>query len=141
MKTTTFTPALIKFALAAALLTLLFRLGLSSFLEHKQFVLVIVIAVLYGISMYISGRYFGTKDHKYLPIHDIGFRFHLTTFLVYNLISYSRYILKLQSSLENITQLYNTSLICFFFLVIHGYYYIKVKKNSIRNLDKRDLFE
>lgn len=49
--------------------------------------IVIVVVINYGLSMAISGWYFGRKDAEYLPIYDIGFRFHLTPYLVHNMIS------------------------------------------------------
>lgn len=137
----TLTPPLIKFAIVATLLTILFRFSLSASLEHYSFYLIIGVAMLYFIGMFIIGKYFGIKDCDHLPIYDIGFRFHVTTFIVHNTVSYSWFFLHLNSKLENIGQLYTMTIIWGFLLLTHCFYYIKTRKHSIKHLDKDDLFE
>lgn len=68
------TKNLLRFAIAATLLTIAFRHSLSTALESKQYALVTLIAILYSISMFASGWYFGKKDRNDLELHDIGFR-------------------------------------------------------------------
>ena len=81
----TITSFLLRFALTAIILTIIFRYFLSYGIENKSLIIIALSAILYGAAMFISGWYFGKKDGEYLPIYDVGFRFHFTTYLIYNL--------------------------------------------------------
>ena len=70
----TITSFLLKFALAASVLALIFRYFLSYGIENKAPMIIIVSSVLYGVAMFINGFYFGKKDSEYLPIYDVGLR-------------------------------------------------------------------
>ncbi|MDO5607294.1 MAG: hypothetical protein Q4G08_02450, partial [Capnocytophaga sp.] len=81
------TKPLLKFAFTAVVLTLLFRYFLSYGIENKSFVITVLSSTLYAVAMFAAGFYFGKKDREFLPIYDIGFRFHLVTYLIHNSIS------------------------------------------------------
>ena len=130
-----------KFAITILVLTVLFRYSLSTLLSNKEFILVIIPSILYFFAMFISGFYFGKKDKEFLPIFDIGFRFHFVTYIVYILISEIWFLMRFASKYENIKTVHITAIIWGFFLVIHFVFYLVAKKNSINNLDKSDLFE
>lgn len=66
------TPYLLRFTLAAAVLTVVFRYFLSYGIEVDSGTIIIVSASLYGFLMFGSGWYFGHKESDYLPIYDIG---------------------------------------------------------------------
>ncbi len=138
---TLITPNLLKFTLATIILTIIFRIGLSTSITNKMTLAVILCSVFYGILMWFNGNYFGRKEYEYLPIYDIGFRFHLSTFLAHNLISILWFVFAFESKYENIIIIYITTLIWSAFLIIHMIYYLSVRKSSIKNLDKKDLFE
>ncbi|MEN5436578.1 hypothetical protein ABE545_23305 [Sphingobacterium faecium] len=95
------------YAIVALLLTITFRYCLSSVLEAKEYTLISLIAIAYGISMFASGWYFGNKDRKDLELHDIGFRFHLVTYIIFNAISEIWFLLGFNSTNE---QVYGTQL-------------------------------
>jgi hypothetical protein len=135
------TSNLIKFTFATVVLTIIFRIGLSTSITNKMTAAVIICSIVYGILMWLNGSYFGRKEYEYLPIYDIGFRFHLSTFLAHNLISIVWFVFGFESKYENIEVIYITALIWSTFLIIHLIYYISIKKSSIKNLDKEDLFE
>tara|TARA_B110000240_G_C13508215_1_gene457537 strand:+ start:2985 stop:3407 length:423 start_codon:yes stop_codon:yes gene_type:complete len=135
------TSNLIKFTFATAVLTIIFRIGLSTSINNKMIAAVIICSIVYGILMWLNCSYFGRKEYEYLPIYDIGFRFHLSTFLVHNIISIVWFVFGFESKYENIEVIYITALIWSTFLIIHLIYYLSIKKSSIKNLDKEDLFE
>lgn len=135
------TPNLIKFTLITIILTILFRIGLSTSITNEMMIAVILSAIIYAISMLINGSYFGRKEYEYLPIYDIGFRFHLSTFIAHNVISILWFAFGFESKYENIKVIYITALIWSVFLIIHLVYFLSVRKSSIKNLDKEDLFE
>ncbi len=135
------TPNLIKFTIATIILTIIFRIGLSTSITNKMTLAVIIFAIAYAILMWFNGSYFGRKENEYLPIYDIGFRFHLSTFLAHNVVSILWFVFGFESKYENIKVIYITALIWSVFLIIHFIYYLSVRKSSIRNLDKENLFE
>ena len=137
----TLTPSLLRFAIVAILLTFSFRVALSAFLEAQQFNFVIPIAVLYAATMFIAGRYYGKKDSAYLPIFDIGFRFHLVTFLQFNLVSFAWQLFGNPSTYERVSTLYWTFIYWGLALGFHFYYYRQVKKSTIKDIHRDDLFE
>lgn len=135
------TPNLIKFTLVTLILTILFRLTLSTTITNMFTVGIILSAIIYAISMWINGSYFGKKEYEYLPIYDIGFRFHFATFIAHNGISILWFVFGFQSHYETINTIFITAAIWSVFLVIHFFYFLSVRKSSIKNLDRDDLFE
>ena len=135
------TPNLVKFTLLICVLTILFRVALSSFITNKMIVPLILTSIVYGILMWISGSYFGKKDYEYLPIYDIGFRFHLATFVTHNLVSILWFTFGFQSKYESVKIIYMTAGIWSIFLLVHLIYYLSVRKSSVNDLDREDLFE
>ena len=91
--------------------------------------------------MFATGWYFGRKDGEYLPIYDVGFRFHLTTYLIHNGISLLWLGLGFGSKYENLSVSIMVAIYWGIFLLLHFIFYIWARKNSIENLDKEDLFE
>ena len=83
----TITRSLQRFALTTTILTVVFRYFLSYGIESQSQLMMILSAILYGLSMFAAGWYFGVKDGEYLPIFDVGFRFHTTTYVIHNGIS------------------------------------------------------
>jgi hypothetical protein len=138
---TFFTKHLLIFALIAAVFTLIFRYFLSYGIENKLTWMVVSSAVLYFVGMFGIGYYYGKADAERLPIHDVGFRFHLVTYLVHNIISYLWFYYGFNSHYERISTIYITVMIWGFFLFIHFIFYIWSKKNSIEGLNKEDLFD
>lgn len=137
----TITPYLLRFALVATILTIIFRFVLSYGIKNQSITIIILSGMTYGISMFISGWIIGKKDGEYLPIFDVGFRFHFTTFLIFSVISELWFILGLNSHYEKIKTIHITILIWSILILIHFIVYLWTRKNSINNLDKNDLFE
>ena len=137
----TLTPYLLRFALAAVVLTLVFRYFLSYGIEIQTKTIVISSAIIYGISMFSSGLFFGKKDGEYLPIFDVGFRFHLATYVIHNGISLLWIWLGFGSKYEKLEISLMVATYWGIFLFLHLIFYLWARRNSINNLDKEDLFE
>jgi len=129
------TPYLLWFALTVAILTVVFRYFLS------YGIIITVSASIYGFLMFASGWYFGKKDREYLPIYDIGFRFHLTTYLVHNTVTLLWLGLGFGSQYEDLKISIMIIIYWGILLLIHFIFFLWSRKNSIKNLDKDDLFE
>ena len=135
------TPYLLRFTLAAAILTVVFRYFLSYGIEVDSGAIIIVSASLYGFLMFGSGWYCGHKESDYLPIYDIGFRFHLTTYVVHNAITLLWLGLGFGSLYEDMKFSVMVAIYWGILLFIHFIFFLWSRKNSIKNLDKKDLFE
>lgn len=135
------TPSLLKFALATTLLTIIFRYSLSYGIDNKTTIIIVLSAILYFIGMFIFGWYFGKKDVNYLPIYDVGFRFHFTTYFVFILVSELWFILKFNSEYEKIRIIHLTAIIWGVLLFFHFLLLLGTRKKAINGLEKEDLFE
>lgn len=137
----TITPYLVKFAITASILTIIFRFFLSYGINEHSKTIILSSAVIYGLMMFVSGWFFGKKDGEYLPIFDVGFRFHLTTYVIHNGISLLWIGLGFGSAKENIDVVLMTMLYWGIFLVLHFVFYLWASKNAIEHLDKNDIFD
>jgi hypothetical protein len=135
------TSFLLKFALAATVLAIIFRYCLSYGIENQTTAIIVLSAVLYAIGMFIVGWHFGKKDRIYLPIHDVGFRFHAATYLIHNSISELWFVFGFNSDYEKIGMIHLQATIWGFFLLCHLLFFLWAKKKSINGLDKTELFE
>ena len=138
---TTITKSLIQFITLTTFLTVIFRISLSEFLNEQLWSFVFIPPLIYFILMYVSGRYFGIKEYKYLPIGDIGFRFHVSTFIVFLIVSYLMYYLGYMSNSEPRGILDITISIWGIFLIIHMILFFKSKNDNIMGINKEDIFD
>jgi hypothetical protein len=132
---------LLKFALSATILVIIFRYFLGYGLENNSHTIIILSSVFYTVGMFAAGWYFGKKDGNYLPIYDVGFRFHCTTYLVHNTISILWTILKITTCYQKIESLIFTVFFWGFLLFIHFIFFLIARKRSFKGLNKSDLFE
>lgn len=135
------TSHLLKFTLVSIILTFIFRFCLSYAITHQNNILISIFAISYGIGMFFNGFYFGKKERNFLPIFDIGFRFHLMTYLAHIICSYIWFILEFNSKCETIQVLNSTAIQWGIFLLIHFLIYLYLKNKSIKGLRKEDIFE
>jgi hypothetical protein len=135
------TPNLIKFTVTATILTLLFRVSLSYGIAHTSNIITILAALLYTVAMFITGWTFGNKDRAYLPIYDVGFRFHLATYLVHNTLSELWFIFNGNAQQEQIITVHSTAVIWGIFLIGHFIFFLLSRKNAIGYLNKEDVFD
>lgn len=137
----TITHNLVKFAIAAIILAILFRFFLTYGIENRSNLIISFSALFYAIAMFMSGWIFGKKDQEYLPIYDVGFRFHLTTYLIHNSISELWFLFDFNSKDETITIIHFTTIIWSLFIIGHFILFLWTRKNAINSLDKKDLFD
>jgi hypothetical protein len=87
------------------------------------------------------GWIFGKRDYQILPLYDIGFRFHLSTYIICNLIAEFWFFLGLQSDYEPTTSVHLTALYWGIVLLIHFIIYLFTRKNAINGIEKSEIFE
>ncbi len=135
------TSNLLKFALFFALGSILFRYGLSwSIANHATFEMWIF-AILYFFFNAGIGWFFGKKDYESFPLNDIGFRFHLVTYMVFNIIWELWFLLGLQSQVENIKIAHQIAFFWGICVLLHFIFYLFNRKNTIKGIDKSEIFE
>jgi len=134
----TITPPLLKFVVAATALTIIFRFFMSYAIDTHSLVIMILPPISYFIGMFTLGFYFGKKDGNFLPIYDVGFRFHLATYLVFISISELWFFLGIGRIEYNI---HLTALIWGIFLLLHFFMFLILRKKSYKGLAKEELFE
>ncbi len=107
------TPPFLGFIATAILLTVAARFCISASLNHYAMKAVIISPLAYAMLMFAAGWWLGSKDAKYLPIYDTGFRFNLTTCIVYLAISYLWFGLGFNSPMEKVSDIHKTFLSLF----------------------------
>lgn len=131
---------LLRFIGVIALWNILFRFSLSYVLENEFWIGAIVPPVIFFLTMYQTGRYFGLKQWNDLPMNT-SFNYHLSNFVVFFLVSYGFYFSGLLSKYEPISSLNYTLVFWGIGLIVHFLYYWKEMKNSIKGLDRDQLFD
>jgi hypothetical protein len=131
----------LRFGALLLIITIPFRLGLSRLLDANEFTTVWVLAAVYALVVFAMGWIFGRKDYESLPIYDIGFRFHLTTFIICNGVAEILFLLKFNSRYEDIRVVHLTTLIWGVFIIIHFIVFLATRKNAIKGISKADIFD
>ncbi len=143
-----FTNRLWQFAGCASIASIAMHIALNLLVSSA--ITWIIIAVLYFCTMYAIGWYFGKKDYQENNIYDIGIRWHITTFLICNALSYLFCVLYYNGTLEAVSQgvvYYNykrvtcNAMVWLVFLVIHFIVFLYTRKNAIKGYNKNEIFE
>lgn len=128
-----------QFVITALALTVLFRYALGGCIENGYWNLIWLCTVTYFCLMFLAGRYFGKKDSAENGIHDIGFRFHLVTYVVCIGMQYLSYYIGWNTgSMRGM----NITALCWGIgLFIHFIFYLLAQKQAIKGYDKDGLFQ
>jgi hypothetical protein len=135
------TSNLLQFAFFFALGSILFRFGLSWSINNHAALMMWIFAILYFIFNFSIAWYFGKKDYLSIPINDVGLRFHLVTYVAFNSIWELCSLLGLKSRVEKATIAHEIALIWGILLFFHFILYMLTRKNTIKGLNKSDIFE
>ncbi|MDX9845862.1 MAG: hypothetical protein RBT74_02675 [Tenuifilaceae bacterium] len=131
----------LRFAAILFLFTVPFRLGLSRLLDAQMFTTAWVVASIYAVAVFITGWILGRKDHESLPLYDIGFRFHLTTYIICNAVAEILFLLDFNSRYENINVVHLTAIYWGVFLVLHFIAFLATRRYAIKGISKSEIFE
>ena len=132
---------LLLFASLLLIYTLLFRYGLGALLTAEKWAWVVFIAVAYGALIFVTAWMTGKRDGINNFLFDAGFRWNLTTFIVWGAASEVWFLLGLHSSHESIRVVHITLLIWSGFLVLHFILFLILRKRTIKGIHKTDIFE
>jgi hypothetical protein len=132
---------LLLFAFLLLVYTILFRFGLSSLLTAEKWIWVILISVFYGAIIFVTAWMTGKRDGMNNFLFDAGFRWNLTTFIVWGVASEAWFLLGLHSQYETIRIVHITLLIWSGFLLLHLILFLILRKRTIKGVHKSDIFE
>lgn len=135
------TKNLLYFAVLFFIGAILFRYALSYSIEYRMFLQVWGVGLAYFFYNFFIGWYFGKRDYEDLPLYDIGFRFHFTTYLLHNSVSLMWFHMGFQSKYESISVVYLTALFWGIGLLIHYALYLRARRNTINGINREDIFE
>ena len=135
------TANLLLFALLLFVYTVAFRFGLGELLTAEKWTWVIIISILYSALCCISGWLTGRRDGKENFYFDAGFRWNLTTWIVWGITSEAWFLLGLQSAHESIRIVHITLLIWSGFLILHLILFLILQRRTIKGVHKSDIFE
>jgi len=76
-----------------------------------------------------------------LHLYDIGFRFHLATYIICNIIAEVWFLFNMQSEYEDVRTVHLTAIFWGIGLLIHLIIYLATRKNAIKGIKKSDIFE
>ncbi|MDF1573974.1 MAG: hypothetical protein P1P86_02110 [Bacteroidales bacterium] len=132
---------LLLYALLLFIYTVLFRFGLSSLLAVERWIWVIFISVAYGAIIFVSAWMTGKRDGINNFLFDAGFRWNLTTFIVWGITSEAWFLLGFHSAYESIRIVHITLLIWSGFLILHLILFLILRRRTIKGIHKTNIFE
>lgn len=132
---------LLLFAFLLFVYTLLFRFGLGALLTAEKWFWVYMIAIVYGGMIFITAWTTGKRDGMENFLFDAGFRWNMTTFVVWGIASEAWFLLGLHSAHESIRIVHITLLIWSGFLLLHFILFLILRRRTIKGVHKTDIFE
>ena len=132
---------LLLYALLLLIYSVLFRFGLSTLLTAEKWLLVVLISVAYGAAIFFTAWTTGKRDGMNNFLFDAGFRWNLTTFIVWGAASEAWFLLGFHSVHETIRVVHITLLIWSGFLFLHFILFLILRRRTIKGVHKSDIFE
>ena len=130
---------LVQFAISALALTLLFRYALNLCIGVHIVTGTTQCSIAYAFLMYLVGWYFGKKDAVENDFHDIGFRFHMVTYLICMGVGYGAYYIGWYT--ECLRAMAITAISWGVGLTIHFVFYLIEQRKTIKGYAKDEIFE
>ena len=128
-----------QFAICALVLTVLFRYALNLWIEANSVIGTTTCSIVYGGLMLLVGWYFGTKDTKENEVHDIGFRYHLVTYILCIGIGYGVHYLGWNA--ESLRAMTITAISWGIGLLVHFIFYLIEQRKTIKGYAKDEIFQ
>jgi len=132
---------LLLFAFLLFAYSLAFRFGLSSLLTAEKWAWVVIISVAYGAAIFVTAWMTGKRDGINNFLFDAGFRWNLTTFIVWGIASEGWFLLGLHSAHESIRIVHISLLIWSGFLLLHLILFLILRRRTIKGIHKTNIFE
>lgn len=128
-----------QFAISAFVLTVLFRYALNLCIGENSVIGTTLCSIVYACLMYLVGWNFGKKDAEENEIHDIGFRFHLITYILCIGTGYIVNYIGLYT--ENLKSMAITAICWGIGLIVHFIFFLVEHKKTIKGFAKDEIFQ
>ena len=128
-----------QFAISALLLTVLFRYALNVCIGMGSWTGSVLCSVVYFCLMFFAGWHFGEKETEDNCIHDIGFRYHLVTFLLCVDVGYRRIFIKRKT--ETLKSMTIGALCWGIGLFVHLAFFLLEYSKTIKGYVKSEIFD
>lgn len=128
-----------QFAVCAVLVTVLFRYVLSLCIGMGSWWASLLCSAAYFGLMYYAGHNFGEKDTVENEFHDIGFRFHLTTYIVCMGVGLGAHHLGWNT--ETLMSMGITAVCWGIGLLVHFILFLSEQKRTIKGYAKDEIFQ
>lgn len=134
-----FTFRLGQFAVCGLVLTVLFRYALNLYIKTGNMFTPWLCAIIYFILMYVAGWHFGKKDAMENEIHDLGFRQHLTTYLLCTGVAYATH--QLGWDVGSHIRIAMTVLFWGIGLFVHFILFLMAQRKTIKGYAREEIFQ
>ena len=128
-----------QFAVCALLVTAMFRYALNLCIGKESMLAAVSCSVIYFCLMYYIGYYFGGKDAVENGYHDIGFRFHLATYVICIGVGIGAYCIGWYT--EPLKAMAITAISWGFGLLIHFIFFLIAQKSTIKGYAREEIFQ
>lgn len=128
-----------QFAISALVMTVLFRYSLNFCIGMHSVIGTTICSIVYACLMYLVGWYFGKKDAVENDFHDIGFRFHIVTYILCIGIGYGAYYIDWNT--ESLCAMAITAIFWGIGLLVHFILFIIEQRKTIKGYAKEDIFQ
>ncbi len=125
-----------QFAFTAIILTSLFSYFLFTWIATAQYAKIWPMAIGYGVGMFAAGYFNGVKDPIRKTRQDIGFLYHLLTYIIVNIIQFIALVLILGWYEPALEGLFVQAVAWGIGLLIHYFF----SRRSIKGHSKEELF-
>ena len=129
------------YAIFFTLYTIAFRFLLSYSLNIEMYSVIWIYAVLYAVLIFFTAWQLGKSESLRSFIFDAGLKIHTVTYLIWGIISEAWFLLGFASGKESASVVHITLIFWGLGLILHIVIFLVLRKNTIRGIQKSEIFE
>ncbi len=129
------------FSILFFLYTIIFRYLLSHSITNNEPTLKWIAAIIYGILIFITAFMLGKSENISTGVIYVGFKYHLFSYIIFNLIALLWYAMKFSSKYENINFVLIVIGIWGAIVLLHFIFTLLSSKSAVKGIPKEDIFE
>lgn len=121
--------------------TIIFRYFLSLSISNHDQILMWATAIIYGVTIFITALLLGKSEDIHIGVIYLGFKYHLMTYVIFNVLAILWYSLGFASKYEDFRHVLILIVAWGIGLLIHFLFSLFSSKNTIKGVPKEDIFE
>ncbi|MEE4311151.1 MAG: hypothetical protein V2J62_04725 [candidate division KSB1 bacterium] len=129
------------FSLLFILYTISFRYFLSLSITNHNHVVQWATAIIYGVTIFITALVLGKSEDINIGVIYLGFKYHLMTYVIFNVITLLWHSLGFVSQYEDFSRVLLLLVVWGIGLLIHFLLSQHSSKNAIKGVPKEDIFD